>query len=146
MKKVILPLLLIIESIILILFIVFKNKNTIVSKQDVYDFNLDNGCKGQFFVDNTSKKQISGFSCVDKNNNYTGLIFDKQLLTVNFRDNSIYALNYETDNGKFVIYTNNFEDKNITYAIKYSDTPQVIKVEDFYKNGIVFQPEEPNKN
>lgn len=40
-----------------------------------------------------------------------------------------------------MIYSHNYEDKNIIYAIKYSDEPKIIKVEDFFENGIFFQPE-----
>ena len=42
-----------------------------------------------------------------------------------------------------MIYSHNYEGKNIIYAIKYSDDPQIIKAEDFYENGIFFQPEGP---
>lgn len=145
MKKIIVLFIMTVESIFLILFIVLKNKNNIVRSQDVYNFKLDNGCKGQIFVDSTSAKQFCGLACLDKNNNYTNLIFDDQLCAINLQDNSIYASKYENENGKFVIYVNSFKGKNIIYAINYSDIPQIIKAEDFYSNGIIFQPEELDK-
>lgn len=145
MKKIIFPLLILIESIILITFVILHNKNNIIGRQGVYDFHLDNGCKGQIFFDNTSKNNFCGLYCVDKKNNYSSVIFDDQLWTINYNNNNISATKYENDNGSFVVFANNFEGKNIIYAIDFSESPQVIKDEDFYNKGIVFRPEEPVK-
>ena len=60
-------------------------------------------------------------------------------------DFNTYAMKYENDTDKFVIYSDDIEGKNIIYAIKYSDIPQIISGKDFFANGIVIQAEEPEK-
>ena len=54
-------------------------------------------------------------------------------------------MKYENDTDKFVIHSDDIEGKNIVYAIKYSDIPQIISGKDFFANGIVIQAEEPAK-
>lgn len=132
-----------IETIILVILILLLNKNKIINKDGVYDLKLDNGYKGKLFFKKSSEDEFYGFSCINKNNNNSNLFFNDESWSINFQNNSFYATKYINENGEFVIYSHNYEGKNIIYAIKYSDDPQIIKAEDFYENGIFFQPEGP---
>mgnify|MGYP001642558885 FL=1 len=60
-------------------------------------------------------------------------------------DFSTHAMKYENDTDRFIIHSDDIEGKNIIYAIKYSDIPQIISGKDFFANGIVIQVEEPAK-
>lgn len=132
-----------IETIILVILILLLNKNKIINKDGVYDLKLDNGYKGKLFFKKSSEDEFYGFSCINKNNNNLNLFFDDESCSINFQNNSFYATKYVNENERFVIYSHNYEGKNIIYAIKYSDEPKIIKAEDFYENGIFFQPEGP---
>lgn len=143
MKKNFFIFLMSIETIILVILILLLNKNKIINKDGVYDLKLDNGYKGKLFFKKSSEDEFYGFSCINKNNNNSNLFFNDESWSINFQNNSFYATKYINENGEFVIYSHNYEGKNIIYAIKYSDDPQIIKAEDFYENGIFFQPEEP---
>lgn len=143
MKKKFYNFLMSIETIILVILVLLLNKNKIINKDGVYDLKLDNGYKAKLFFKKSSEDEFYGFSCINKNNNNLNLFFDDESCSINFQSNFFYATKYENENQRFVIYSHNYEDKNIIYAIKYSDEPKIIKVEDFYENGIFFQPEGP---
>ena len=148
MKKIIFSFLIAVETIMIFLFIVIQNKNSIVNKQDFYEFKLDNGCTGQIFFDVSDSKKLCGLSFTDiKNHHYNILLNNEQIFSISIRDNdfSAYAMKYENDTDKFVIHSDDIEGKNIIYAIKYSDIPQIISGKDFFANGIVIQAEEPAK-
>ncbi len=89
-----------VETLIIFLLIVIRNKNIIIHKQNVYDFKLDNGYIGQLSFDNGLENQFRGLSCKDKKNNYTSLIYDDKICFINFQNNSIYSSKYENDTGK----------------------------------------------
>ena len=148
MKKIIFSFLIAVETIIIFLFIVIQNKNSIVNKQGFYEFKLDNGCTGQIFFDDSDSKKLCGLSFTDiKNHHYNILFNNEQICSINIMSNnfSTYAMKYENDTDKFVIHSDDIEGKNIIYAIKYSDIPQIISGKDFFANGIVIQAEEPAK-
>ena len=148
MKKIIFSFLIAVETIMIFLFIVIQNKNSIVNKQGFYEFKLDNGCTGQIFFDDSDSKKLCGLSFTDiKNHHYNILLNNEQICSINIMSNnfSTYAMKYENDTDKFVIHSDDIEGKNIIYAIKYSDIPQIISGKDFFANGIVIQAEEPAK-
>jgi len=148
MKKIIFSFLIAVETIIIFLFIVIQNKNSIVNKQDFYEFKLDNGCTGEILFDDNDRNKLCGLSFSDiKNHHYNILLNNEQICSISIRDNdfSTYAMKYENDTDKFVIHSDDIEGKNIIYAIKYSDIPQIISSKDFFANGIVIQAEEPEK-
>ena len=148
MKKIIFLSLITLETIMIFLFIVIQNKNSIVNKQGFYEFKLDNGCTGQIFFDDSDSKKLCGLSFTDiKNHHYNILSNNEQICSISIRDNdfSTYAMKYENDTDKFVIHSDDIEGKNIIYAIKYSDIPQIISGKDFFANGIVIQAEESAK-
>ena len=148
MKKIIFSFLIAVETIIIFLFIVIQNKNSIVRKQGSYEFKLDNGCTGQILFDDSDRNKLCGLSFTDIENHYYNMLLNKeQIFSINVISNdfSIYAMKYENDTDKFVIHSDDIEGKNIIYAIKYSDIPQIIGGKDFFVNGIVIQAEEPVK-
>ena len=148
MKKIIFSFLIAVETIIIFLFIVIRNKNSIVNKQGFYEFKLDNGCTGQIFFDDSDSKKLCGLSFTDiKNHHYNILLNNEQIFSISIRNNdfSTYAMKYENDTDRFIIHSDDIEGKNIIYAIKYSDIPQIISGKDFFANGIVIQAEEPAK-
>lgn len=148
MKKIIFSFLIAVETIIIFLFIVMQNKNSIVSKQGFYEFKLDNGCIGQIFFDDSDRNKLCGLSFTDiKNHHFNIFLNDGQIrsITVWNNDFSTFAMKYENDSDKFVIHSDDIEGKNIIYAIKYSDIPQIITGKDFFDNGIIIQADEPAK-
>ena len=148
MKKIIFSFLIAVETIIIFLFIVIQNKNSIVNNQGFYEFKLDNGCTREIFFDDNDRNKLCGLSFSDiKNHHYNILLNNEQICSINIMSNdfSTYAIKYENDTDKFVIYSDDIEGKNIIYAIKYSDIPQIISGKDFFANGIVIQVEEPAK-
>ena len=148
MKKIIFSFLIAVETIIIFLFIVIQNKNSIVNKQGFYEFKLDNGCTGQIFFDDSDSKKLCGLSFTDiKNHHYNILLNNEQICSINIMSNnfSTHAMKYENDTDRFIIHSDDIEGKNIIYAIKYSDIPQIISGKDFFANGIVIQAEEPVK-
>jgi len=148
MKKIIFSFLIAVETIIIFLFIVMQNKNSIVSKQGFYEFKLDNGCTGQIFFDDSDRNKLCGLSFTDiKNHHFNIFLNDGQIrsITVWNNDFSTFAMKYENDSDKFVIHSDDIEGKNIIYAIKYSDIPQIITGKDFFDNGIIIQADEPAK-
>lgn len=148
MKKIIFSFLIAIETIIIFLFIVIQNKNSIVKKQGFYEFKLDNGCTGQIFFDDSDRNKLCGLSFADIKNHHLNIFLnDGQIRSITIWNNdfSTYAMKYENDTDKFVIHSDDIEGKNIIYAIKYSDIPQIIGGKDFFANGIVIQAEEPVK-
>ena len=148
MKKIIFSFLIAVETIIIFLFIVIQNKNSIVNKQDFYEFKLDNGCTGDIFFDDDDRNILCGLSFTDiENHHFNILLNNEQICSFNIgsSDFSTHAMKYENDTDRFIIHSDDIEGKNIIYAIKYSDIPQIIGGKDFFANGIVIQAEEPVK-
>ncbi len=125
-KKVIISLF-VLETMILSILIYIQNRNRIIHKQNIYKLKLDNGYNALLFFEDSLGKEFCSFSFTNDEKNSI----------------SIYASKYEIDDSKFLIFSDNFEDKNIVYAIKYSDSPQIIKSDEFFDNGIIFKPDEP---
>ena len=148
MKKITFSFLIAVETIIIFLFIVIQNKNSIVRKQGFYEFKLDNGCTGQILFDDSDRNKLCGLSFADIKNHHLNIFLnDGQIRSITIWNNdfSTFAMKYENDTDKFVIHSDDIEGKNIIYAIKYSDIPQIIGGKDFFANGIVIQAEEPVK-
>ena len=100
MKKIIFLSLITLETIMIFLFIVIRNKNSIVNKQGFYEFKLDNGCTGQIFFDDSDRKKLYGLSFTDmENHHFNILLNNEQICSFNIgsSDFSIHAMKYEND-------------------------------------------------
>ena len=140
MKKIIFSFLIAVETIIIFLFIIIQNKNSIVNKQDFYEFKLDNGCTGKIFFDDNDRNKLCGLSFSDiKNHHYNILLNNEQIFSISIRNNdfSTYAMKYENDTDRFIIHSDDIEGKNIIYEIKFNNNKGATIFAETNKNGFV---------
>lgn len=146
MKKIIIPFVLVLETVIILLLFLVQNKNRISRNSNVYEIRLDNGCKGQIYFDTTDENQLYGLTLIDEKNNHLNIFLgEPQNNDINLLYNDYFTNVFEIENGadKFWVHTEIIEGKTIVYAVKVSDITQIINAENFYENGIFFQPEGP---
>ena len=74
MKKIIIPFILVLETLFILILFLVQNKNHISRNSNVYEIRLDNGCKGKMYFDTTDENQLCGLTLIDEKNNHLNIL------------------------------------------------------------------------